>query len=343
MRTHTHPHTHKHIYVCVCVCVCIQLQHPPSHQCARTPTHTFARDECLSACSHAECASVCARARGSRASGRAHALFSHALFSNITVGRLTPFPVHVGGRGVQPSPLSLLKHVFRTHASKTQQTHQTPGTLATPRGSISPSCLMWMPRSTPMARAVRIVSLDCAGPTDTATISLTMPFSLRRTASSTAISQKGFMLFAEVPRRHAPHARPESSGSECYAAAPLSHHGCSPTSAPTQLARSIASVRMLRASCARCVGEHRPHLDAGRLNGRLVGLDTDLDGVVDDPLHADQCAHPRDGGGVHLLPCTHPRGHDYGTAQYRRQPRGAHNCMNTTRRPPVRPRPPPPS
>ncbi|MNR44192.1 hypothetical protein D3C85_1629030 [compost metagenome] len=48
-----------------------------------------------------------------------------------------------------------------------------------------------MARSAPRARAVRSCSWAVAGPTETTTISLAMPFSLRRTASSTAISQNG--------------------------------------------------------------------------------------------------------------------------------------------------------
>mmetsp|Transcript_22479 Transcript_22479/g.53943 ORF Transcript_22479/g.53943 Transcript_22479/m.53943 type:complete len:236 (-) Transcript_22479:101-808(-) len=66
--------------------------------------------------------------------------------------------------------------------------------FATPNERTSPSILTWIARSAPMASAVLSVSCDVCGPTDTATISVTTPFSLRRTASSTAISQKGFML-----------------------------------------------------------------------------------------------------------------------------------------------------
>ena len=44
-----------------------------------------------------------------------------------------------------------------------------------------------------MASAVRRVSWACCGPMDTATISVATPFSLKRIASSTAISSKGFM------------------------------------------------------------------------------------------------------------------------------------------------------
>ena len=42
-----------------------------------------------------------------------------------------------------------------------------------------------------------------------------------------------------------------------------------------------------RVLCAACVWKCRPHLDAGSLDGRFVGLDADFDGVVDNPLHAD--------------------------------------------------------
>ena len=44
-----------------------------------------------------------------------------------------------------------------------------------------------------MASAVRICSWQAVGPQETAMISLATPFSFRRTASSTAISSKGFM------------------------------------------------------------------------------------------------------------------------------------------------------
>jgi hypothetical protein len=44
-----------------------------------------------------------------------------------------------------------------------------------------------------MASPVRMVSATCGGPIDTQTTSVAWPFSLRRSASSTAISSKGFM------------------------------------------------------------------------------------------------------------------------------------------------------
>ena len=65
--------------------------------------------------------------------------------------------------------------------------------LATASGSTLPSVLTRMPRSAPMASAVRMVSWACAGPIDTATISVALPSSLRRIASSTAISSNGFI------------------------------------------------------------------------------------------------------------------------------------------------------
>src|ERR1700686_2142511 len=65
--------------------------------------------------------------------------------------------------------------------------------LATASGSTMPSAFTRMPRSAPMASAVRMVSEVCAGPIDTATISVALPASLRRIASSTAISSNGFI------------------------------------------------------------------------------------------------------------------------------------------------------
>ncbi len=57
-----------------------------------------------------------------------------------------------------------------------------------------------MPRSAPMASAVRIVSCAWIGPIETATISVGDALLLRRTASSTAISQKGFIDILTLAR-----------------------------------------------------------------------------------------------------------------------------------------------
>mmetsp|Transcript_24303 Transcript_24303/g.49341 ORF Transcript_24303/g.49341 Transcript_24303/m.49341 type:complete len:238 (-) Transcript_24303:94-807(-) len=67
-------------------------------------------------------------------------------------------------------------------------------TFATCSGTVSTSVTTWIARSAPMASAVRSCSCAAVGPTVTATISFTIFFSLRRTASSTAISSNGFML-----------------------------------------------------------------------------------------------------------------------------------------------------
>ena len=66
--------------------------------------------------------------------------------------------------------------------------------LATASGCRSASVSTRMARSAPMAMAVRRVSWHWATPQLTAMTSVTRPFSFRRTASSTAISSKGFML-----------------------------------------------------------------------------------------------------------------------------------------------------
>src|SRR5579871_4920332 len=50
-----------------------------------------------------------------------------------------------------------------------------------------------MPRSAPMARAVRMVSCTCGRPSEMAITSVALPASLRRTASSTPISSNGFI------------------------------------------------------------------------------------------------------------------------------------------------------
>jgi hypothetical protein len=67
--------------------------------------------------------------------------------------------------------------------------------FATARGStMAPSAVSTrMARSAPMARPVRKVSWAFEEPIDTTTTSEAVPFSLRRTASSTAISSKGFI------------------------------------------------------------------------------------------------------------------------------------------------------
>ena len=65
--------------------------------------------------------------------------------------------------------------------------------LATASGSRVSSVTIWMARSAPMARPVRSVSLAGPGPAETSTTSSATPCSAMRTASSTAISQNGFM------------------------------------------------------------------------------------------------------------------------------------------------------
>ena len=65
--------------------------------------------------------------------------------------------------------------------------------FATASGSTDASVFTRMPRSAPIARPVRMVSAHCAGPIDTQTISVALPASFSRIASSTAISSKGFI------------------------------------------------------------------------------------------------------------------------------------------------------
>src|SRR5690349_17295638 len=65
--------------------------------------------------------------------------------------------------------------------------------FATASGCNSTSVSTSTARSAPSASAVRSVSWQTCGPQDTATISVATPASLSRTASSTAISSKGFM------------------------------------------------------------------------------------------------------------------------------------------------------
>ena len=65
--------------------------------------------------------------------------------------------------------------------------------LATASGCNSTSVSTRIARSAPSASAVRSVSWHAASPQDTATISVAIPFSFHRTASSTAISSNGFI------------------------------------------------------------------------------------------------------------------------------------------------------
>lgn len=62
---------------------------------------------------------------------------------------------------------------------------------STPPKSIGSSVLINMPRSAPMAMAVRICSCAFSGPMETTIISEALPDSLSLTASSTAISSNG--------------------------------------------------------------------------------------------------------------------------------------------------------
>src|SRR5580700_7083004 len=72
--------------------------------------------------------------------------------------------------------------------------------FATAKGSTAaPSVFTRMPRSAPMASAVRMVSAACCGPIETQTISVALPASLSRIASSTAISSNGFIDILTLP------------------------------------------------------------------------------------------------------------------------------------------------
>ncbi|OWW21643.1 hypothetical protein AYR66_21300 [Noviherbaspirillum denitrificans] len=65
--------------------------------------------------------------------------------------------------------------------------------LATASGCNSASVSTSTPRSAPIAIAVRRVSWHWVTPQDTAMISVALPPSFRRVASSTAISSNGFI------------------------------------------------------------------------------------------------------------------------------------------------------
>src|SRR6202045_1877724 len=72
--------------------------------------------------------------------------------------------------------------------------------FATAKGSTAaPSVFTRMPRSAPMASAVRMVSAACCGPSQTQTVSVALPASLSRMASSTAISSNGFIDILTLP------------------------------------------------------------------------------------------------------------------------------------------------
>ena len=72
--------------------------------------------------------------------------------------------------------------------------------LATASGSTSSSVSTRIARSAPIASAVRSVSWHFCTPIETATTSVTAPFSRSRSASSTAISSNGFMLILTFAR-----------------------------------------------------------------------------------------------------------------------------------------------
>jgi hypothetical protein len=72
--------------------------------------------------------------------------------------------------------------------------------LATARGCSSSAHSTRIARSAPMAIAVRRVSWHWLTPQDTAMTSVATPFSFSRTASSMAISSKGFMLILTLAR-----------------------------------------------------------------------------------------------------------------------------------------------
>jgi len=78
--------------------------------------------------------------------------------------------------------------------------HTALSSLATASGCSSTSDSTRMARSAPIASAARRVSWQAPTPQLTATTSVTTPASFRRTASSTAISSKGFMLILTLAR-----------------------------------------------------------------------------------------------------------------------------------------------
>ncbi len=92
---------------------------------------------------------------------------------------------------LQSSSMACLPRITRPGCSLSTSAFSS---LATASGCSSSALSTRMARSAPMAIAVRRVSWHCATPQDTAMISVTTPFSFRRTASSTAISSNGFML-----------------------------------------------------------------------------------------------------------------------------------------------------
>src|SRR3984885_5139451 len=71
--------------------------------------------------------------------------------------------------------------------------------LATASGSGGTSVFTRMPRAAPIASAVRIVSVACCGPIETAMTSVALPASFNRSASSTAISSNGFIDILTLP------------------------------------------------------------------------------------------------------------------------------------------------
>src|SRR5579862_282311 len=98
---------------------------------------------------------------------------------------------------LQSSSIACLPRMMRPGCSASAMALRI---FATAKGSTAaPSVFTRMPRSAPMASAVRMVSAACCGPIEAQTISVALPASLRQIASSTAISSNGFIDILTLP------------------------------------------------------------------------------------------------------------------------------------------------
>src|SRR5579864_9298203 len=98
---------------------------------------------------------------------------------------------------LQSSSIACLPRMIRPGCSASAMALRI---FATAKGSTAlPSVFTRMPRSAPMASAVRMVSAACCGPIEAQTISVALPASLSRIASSTAISSNGFIDILTLP------------------------------------------------------------------------------------------------------------------------------------------------
>ena len=152
---------------------------------------------------------------------------------------------------LQSSSMACLPRITRPGCSLSTSALSS---LATASGCSSSAHSTRMARSAPMAMAVRSVSWHCVTPQETAMISVTTPFSFSRTASSTAISSKGFMLILTLAM-----STPAAVALDAHLDVVVDH----PLDGDQDLHERCSSVRI-----DVCVGRTILGAGAGRIDGR---------------------------------------------------------------------------